>query len=329
MNIAICICTFKRPAGLQVVLDSFARMELDGHEIVVFVAENDLEAAEGYNFITANRASYPFKIFCEIEPGVGISYARNRTVAMIRDSGYTFDYIAFTDDDTAASSRWIADMVLASVNYKADVVCGKVESRFSVFPSAEIYTAPYFTIEAGGVSTGTRIFNGGTNNVMFAASIFQKEGWELFDVKLALSGSEDKDLFMSLEEKNYKMVFCASAVIYEIFPASRLTPEWLLRRYFRRGSTQAFLLRKRRSLMTYYSAAGKKLIRFPSQYVKYLLSPTLARKCYVYDALGFFDFMLHQKPAEEYARNPANLPPLILEVPAQPDVVDVDGMIAK
>lgn len=302
MNIAVCIATYRRPLGLKKILDSLDRMNTEGMSVTIFVVENDPVNGEGLSFLQENAGGYKNSILFDVEEGVGISHARNKSLRMVRDSGTDFDYIAFTDDDTEASYHWLHDMAETIEFYNADVVFGKVEFKFAVRPASEILSSPYFTKENGGPATGTAMINGGTNNVILSASIFDKQGWEVFDPKLSLSGSEDKDLFISLHRHGYKMVYCASAVIYEIFPEERLNADWLLNRYHRRGSTEAYLLKKWQSKKGLYRVAIKRMPRAIAQYIRYKLSPSIGRKCYLYDSVGFFEYIFNQRLFEEYRR---------------------------
>ena len=301
-NVAICVCTYKRPQGLENVLDSIKNLIADRITFSVFVADNDPVSHDGFNLIERTRGAYPFNIFCEIEENPGISHARNRTLRMVKNSQEPVGYVAFTDDDVEVSRHWLRDLVSTSILYSADIVVGKREAKFAVPPSADILQSGFFDDETASHPTGTVLSDGNTSNVLFKKEIFDMEGYDAFDVSLALAGGEDCDLFMRLHQKNYKMVQCASAVIYEIYPAERLNAQWILTRYYRSGSTYAYILHKYGSRKAFYVGAAKKVMVFLRDVVRYRLKPSLRHKCKLSNTLGFFFFFFNRRPYEEYKR---------------------------
>lgn len=300
LSIAICICTYKRPQGLKNVLDSLQNLVLDQGSFAVFVADNDSVSHAGYDFIEKEQGAYRFEISCEIEEKPGISHARNRALRMVKNASDYFSYIAFTDDDVEVSRHWLQDLVTTAMLYQADIVVGKREAKFAVPPPRDILQSGFFDDETACRTTGTLISDGNTSNVLFKKEIFDKEGYEPFDAKLALAGGEDCDLFMRLYRKNYKMVQCASAVIYEIYPAERLNEQWITTRYYRSGSTYAYILYKYGSRKDFYVRAMKKVAVFLKDAISYLLNPSLKRKCKLNNTLGFFFFFFKRIPYEEY-----------------------------
>lgn len=306
-SVAICICTFRRPQGLKNVLDSLQNLIFDHGRLSVFVADNDCASHAGYDFIEKEKGAYRFDIFCEIEEKPGISHARNRTLRMVKNASGVFNYIAFTDDDVEVSRHWLQDLVTTAMLYKADIVVGKREAKFAVPPSRDILQSGFFDDETACRTTGTLIRDGNTSNVLFKKEIFDKEGYELFDVKLALTGGEDCDLFMHLYRKNYKMVQCASAVIYEIYPAERLNEQWITTRYYRSGSTYAYILYKYGSRKDFYLRSLKKVAVFLKDAIRYRLKPSLKHKCKLHNTLGFFFFFFKRIPFEEYKHSNINI----------------------
>lgn len=301
-SVAICICTYKRPEGLENVLNSIKNLIADRIIFSVFIADNDPISHDGFNLIERTRGAYPFNIFCEIEENSGISHARNRTLRMVKNSHKHFRYVAFTDDDVEVSRQWLQELVTTSTFYKADIVVGKGEAKFAVPPSSDILQSGFFDFVTACQPTGTVLSDGTTSNVLFKKEIFDREGYEAFDANLALTGGEDCDLFMRLHQKNYKMVHCASAVIYEIYPAERLNAQWILTRYYRSGSTYAYILHKYGSRKALYVGAAKKVLVLVRDAVRYRLKPSLRHKCKLNNTLGFFFFFFNRRPYEEYKR---------------------------
>jgi len=306
-SIAICICTYKRAQGLKNVLDSLHNLIFDNGSFAVFVADNDPVAHAGYDFIEKERDKYRFDVFCELEEKPGISYARNRTLRMVKNAPGAFNYVAFTDDDVEVSRHWLQDLVTTVMLYKADIVVGKREAKFAVAPSQDILQSGFFDDATACRTTGSIITDGNTSNVLFKKEIFDTEGYAPFDVNLALTGGEDCELFMRLYQKNYKMVQCASAVIYEVYPTERLNAQWISTRYFRSGSTYAYILYKHGSRKSFYVRSAKKIAVFMRDAIRYLFQPSLKHKCKLNNTLGFFFFFFKRTPFEEY-KHPSPLP---------------------
>ncbi len=299
-NVAICVATYKRPEGIKALLDSIALMDYDMGKLHIFIADNDAKGQAGFDFINKNKADYPFDVSCETEESAGISFARNKTLDMAKNSGKTFDFCAFTDDDIIVSQNWIKDLVRAADLHDADIVFGKREPLFENRPSKETLASPFFYDDFSCPPTGTRVNAGGTNNAFLRAEIFEKEGWEAFDPELALTGGEDVDFFTKIRLKGYKFIRCASAVVYEVIPDSRNNEKWFVNRYFRSGSSYAYVVNKHFGGKKTAIELIKKMIKLPILFLKYKKEPTLKNKCHLYNNLGFFYFFKNKKPFQEY-----------------------------
>ncbi|PZQ45564.1 MAG: hypothetical protein DI551_07010 [Micavibrio aeruginosavorus] len=300
-TVALCVCTYKRPDYLKRLLDSLIHLRKT-ETITLFVADNDAVGRTGLDFIEANRNQYPFEILCEVEPAAGISHARNRTLAMLEKSGKNFDYVAFTDDDIEVTPQWIHDLVKASNLYDADVVFGKREPLFETVPPKEILESSFFQDDFACGCTGTVVPDGATCNALLRAKIFKDVGYNVFDTALTLTGGEDADFFAMLKKKGYKLIQCASALVYEIMPENRLNEKWILTRYTRSGWSYAYVLRKHGSTAQYLVGILKKIIKTPLKLFAYLKNPNISTKAGVYNYIGFFRCVLGAGDVQEYKR---------------------------
>lgn len=300
MNVAICVCTYKRPDGLKNLLNSLQKLEMKSGSYKLFVADNDAVVHEGFNFIQDYGSRYDFEILCEIEGRPGISFARNRTVSMVKKSGIPFDYIAFTDDDIEVSSLWIRDLIETLDIYDADIVCGKSEPRYEYKPDPEVLFSPFYHDYYNNFPTGAMIVSGGTNNMLMKYDVIKDEGEELFDPRLATVGGEDADLSIRLINKGFKMVRCAAGVVYETFSADRLNLEWVFSRYYRYGTSYGFLTRKNFGDKKFLYITFKKSLLFPFRYIRALIFPTVRNKCGLRMEQGYFSFVLRGYLHQEY-----------------------------
>lgn len=301
-DIAICVASYKRPLGLQRLLESFDDMVYKNGEIEIFVADNDDDSHAGFDYVEANRSRHRHKIHCEIEPKPGISFARNRCLEMACRSGRRFAYFAFTDDDIAVCQNWVADLVVTAETYGAYVVFGKREPRFESVPSAEILNSTLFRDEFQCPVSGTEVPEGPTSNMLVAACVFDKIGYAPFDVNLSLSGGEDTDFCIQMQRNGFRFIAGASAVCYEFFPKERLSEQWITNRYFRTGSTYGYMTKKYKSKSTFYFGAAKKTLVLAKLYLMFLLSGDLSSKCRLYNTLGYFYFFTKGDSFQEYRR---------------------------
>lgn len=220
-KVAICVCTYKRPKELRRLMDSIALLMPGGCEITLFIADNDPVGHEGFNFVKKHGKKYPYPVVCEIEAGVGISRARNRTLAMVKASGVSFDYVAFTDDDVEVSPFWLRDLIRTCTLYGADAVGGKQEPLFEKAPNLEVLNSGFFRENFRTEPTGQRIESAATNNLLVRYSVFEKEGFCPFDEYLGTFGGSDEGFVMRLLRRGYLIVKCASGVVYETLTPSR------------------------------------------------------------------------------------------------------------
>ena len=301
-NIAICIASYKRPEGLQRLLESIDNLIYIDGDIEIFIADNDGEMHQGSDYVLGNRHHHKYKISCEVEADAGISFARNKCVSMVFQAGKPFDYIAFTDDDITVCQNWIADLVRTAKLYQAAAVFGKREPWFDAPTSARILKACYFKEEFECPTTGTEVSEGPTCNMLVEASVFETLSHHPFDPDLSLSGGEDIDFCIQMKSHGFHFVTCASAICYEHFPESRLTDEWITNRYFRTGSTYAYMLKKHKSKAVFYSRIVKKILVLTKLCAIFFINRDLSAKCKVYNTLGFFYFVKNGSSFQEYRR---------------------------
>ena len=302
MKIAICLCTFKRPQGIETVIKSFDSLIQKPDEICVFVVDNDAVNQDGLRMVESMKGRTKYKVFCEVESGIGISRARNRSLQMVKESGIDFDYVAFTDDDVEVSPTWLRDLVRTSDMYEADIVCGKVEPVFSEKPNENILTSGYFLDSFNSAASGTPIMSASTSNLLVKVDIYRNEGYEAFDPYLGTYGGSDQDFLMRMINAGYKAVQCAAAIVYETFPVQRLNEDWILKRNLRCGSTYAHNFKKNFGKFAFYKLAVKKMILYPLRYLNAKLRPTLSNQSRLVDNNGFFYFLFKGHPYEEYKR---------------------------
>jgi succinoglycan biosynthesis protein ExoM len=232
-KVVLCICTCKRPLGLERLLEAIAEIDFDGQLSVVVVDNDAVGAAEGLAVCRRTvAAGYRWPLVCAPEERRGIPFARNRAVALSLEQEP--DFIAALDDDERPSRGWLREMLQVQVETGADAVGGPVLPEFAP-------DAPAWLIEGGFFGRGSSrpdkadVRLNACGNFMARASCFRALMPEPFDTRFALTGGEGGIFFRRLAAQNCAMRWAAHAVIHETVPPSRATLRWLMQRRFRLG----------------------------------------------------------------------------------------------
>ena len=236
MKVALCICTYRRPAGLRRLLNAVARLQTERvGALEIVVVDND---PDGSARATCDEMAggMPFIVRYAHEPRRGISFARNRAVAEAAEA----EWIAFLDDDEEPEPEWLDALLRVQVRYAADVVAGPVPPRYESPAPPWVLRGRFH--EPPRRPTGTPLPYADTGNVLVRASLFRAFPAP-FAPSLALAGGEDTHFFLRVARAGHRMVWADEAVAWEWVPPSRVRLPWLLRRAFRRGNTWALLER--------------------------------------------------------------------------------------
>jgi succinoglycan biosynthesis protein ExoM len=232
MKIAICMATFHRPEGLARLLEGLNALEppTDSAEIELVVVDNDAEGS-GRKICDRLRPAMRWPLSYHIEPRRGIAPARNKALACV-DS--TADWIVFIDDDEAPAPNWLVELFRTQREYDADVVTGPVFPRLEDGAPTWIKKGRFF--DGPRYETGHRLDRSATNNVLFKAAIVRGMP-KHFEERFALMGCDDTHFFRRIHLAGHKIVWAASAVVYEWVPKSRANARWLILRLFRAGNS--------------------------------------------------------------------------------------------
>jgi glycosyltransferase involved in cell wall biosynthesis len=227
-RISVCVCTYKRPELLSQLLDSLSQQTLGLTDFEVIVVDNDQTASAKSNVGDALQLHPGLEIRYDVEPTQGISYARNRTVALAKG-----ELLAFIDDDEIAHPNWLFDLVQTMQECRADAVLGPVIPQYPAGSSRWVIKSRFF--ERPRFATGTNIKNNNcrTGNALVVAGKVKSRQPLPFDERLAHSGGEDQDLFKWLEEQGCKFVWCDKAVVHEEVPHNRQSLGYMLERGLR------------------------------------------------------------------------------------------------
>lgn len=228
-RVDLCVVTFRRPASLEALLRSFERLQ-GGGPFRVVVVDNDPEgSARPVVEAFAQRVAY--EVVYDVEPGRGISSARNRALQNVASR-----FFAFVDDDEIVEPGWAVAMRGAISHFGADVVFGMVRERHPDGTARWLDGRELQYLLGGRLThpTGEWADRGATNNV-WARTTMLGDPREKFDPAFNLTGGGDTEFFHRLHLRGARMIWCGEAAVVEEIPEERVTLQWLLRRAFRDG----------------------------------------------------------------------------------------------
>jgi succinoglycan biosynthesis protein ExoM len=242
-HIAVCICTYKRPALLKRLLDMLERQTTRGlfcYSIVI--ADNDIN--QSAREIVSNYASYALTSlrginYC-VEPRQNIALARNMAIKSANG-----DFIALIDDDEIPNKNWLYMLYKTCNDKKADGVLGPVLPYFEHDPPQWVKKANFFTRPRH--QTGYRLdwTETRSGNVLFKKEII-KGIMEPFRTEFG-TGGEDIDFFRRMMDNGNIFVWCEEAAVHELVTPARCRRLYQLKMALLRGGNSLKYLGSRRS----------------------------------------------------------------------------------
>jgi succinoglycan biosynthesis protein ExoM len=233
LHLAICIPTFRNPAGLRALLESIKGQQFHKAvqpEIEIFIVDNDPEGS-GKQVAETFERELPFVLHYAIEEKRGIPFVRNRLVELASHA----DFIAFIDDDEEATSHWLDELLFIQTRFQTQVVTGSVLARFETEPPNWAVAGKFY--ESSRWPTGSKKDIFFTNNLLIKSALIAQFA-KPFEEAMALSGGTDTLLSMRVAEMGISAVWADEAVVYESIPANRATLRWYFQRRYRIGNVE-------------------------------------------------------------------------------------------
>ena len=236
--IAVLIPTFRRPESLARALNSvFAQERADLIRQIVVVDNAPEGSAEPIVEGLLEGSPAPL-IYLHAQPP-GVATARNVGLAAV-----DAPYVAFLDDDEAASPQWLGALFEVHQRVGADVTFGPVHGRT---PEAAEWKRPYlerFFSRLGPAQSGLsdEVYGCG-NSLMTRATALP--GPAPFDVAANDTGGEDDRLFSDLQAGGAIFAWAADAIVEEHAPAHRATLSYALSRAVSYGQSPTQLCWRR------------------------------------------------------------------------------------
>jgi succinoglycan biosynthesis protein ExoM len=227
-HICVCVCTYKRAALLQRLLEKLNDQSTDGtFTYSAVVADNDVQrSAETLVSGIAQRSCFEI-VYCN-EPRQNIALVRNKALEHARG-----DFIAFIDDDEFPVKDWLAKLLATCETYNVAGVLGPVRPHFEQSPPAWLIKGRF--CERAEHPTGTVLEwpKCRTGNVLFRRMLLSGHE-DAFNEEFG-TGGEDQDFFRRMGAKGHVFVWCNEAVAYETVPPNRWTRAFLFKRALLRG----------------------------------------------------------------------------------------------
>lgn len=242
--VSVCIITFKRPKGLQRLLDSLRHLTFSDEvppKWQVVIVDNDKNGS-ARAIVEQVRESFPVSIRYGIEPVQGIASARNKSVELATGC----DFLAFIDDDEVADPFWLDVLLEVQNRFEADIVTGPVLPEFEELPPDWIKRGNFFARRR--LSTGTEVHYAATHN-MLIKSVWAHKINGPFDMKFNLTGGSDSHFSRKVICQGGKVVWAEEAIVKEFNPPERVKESWLLQRSFRLAYTTTLIEKELYSIL--------------------------------------------------------------------------------
>ncbi len=226
VRVAVCAATFRRPVGLERLLDGLAAQQFDDNppSVSLVIVDNDPQAGAQAT-VEAKRSAMPWPVQYVHEPSPGIVAARNAALDAVDPNA---ELICFIDDDEAPHPDWLQNLILAQQRTRADVVTGPVDVVYEPGVPNWVIAGGFF--QRRKPAEDQRLPYAATNNVLFRADMLRKLNLR-FDSRFQPMG-EDHALFQQIAMSGGRIVWAGDAVVSEWIPAHRATARWLIRRMY-------------------------------------------------------------------------------------------------
>jgi hypothetical protein len=170
-------------------------------------------------------------------------------------------FIAMIDDDEWPDAQWIDRFLDCARATNADVLQGSI--LFGCGEAADGH---------GDIrrATGPVAMLQGAGNLLIRRAVLEEMPAPWFDPAFALSGGEDRDLFVRLDRAGKRFAWSDEARAYGDIPETRANLGWLLRRAYSVGNSDMLVLLKHRP------GPGRLALELAKILASLLLSPLAA-----------------------------------------------------
>lgn len=235
-RVAVCVCTFRRPAVLAELLARMGRVleRLPDHVEATLVVVDDDPDGSARTVVEEGSAPFDGRVAYVIVGSRNISTARNRA---LDEGSERADLLAIIDDDCLPNDDWLAELVRVQERFDADLVSGRCRD---VAPDGapSWYVEEPWLAEAPPVDEGAPLPHGPLKNSLVLAAAVRAHDLR-FDEAFGVSGGEDALFMHQAAARGLDHRHAPGAVVDEVVPLERATLRYQLRRALWYGNADA------------------------------------------------------------------------------------------
>lgn len=236
-KVCIAVITYKRPQGLQKLLDALKSQQTEGMDIQILIVDNDC-TGENSKVISSLSPGYPYELMLVEEPRRGIVAARNRAVDEFLKSDA--EVLVFIDDDEwPVNNDWLTRLHATKEKYKCNIVYSDVH----VVPeNTKINWVENAFRPKKRKKEIVKISKFYTGNLLIVREVLERVS-PAFDTRFSMTGSSDIHFAVKCMQAGFLAIYTPFAPVEEIFPESKATLKWFFLRGYRsgEGETRAYL----------------------------------------------------------------------------------------
>jgi glycosyltransferase involved in cell wall biosynthesis len=246
-RVTICVATYRRPLGLDRLLESLAALELEGGDgeavhMRIVVVDNDPRAS-AREVVERLRGRLPNLTYV-VEPDRGISRVRNRLFGLALEDPSP-DYVAVVDDDEWVEPTWLRSFICCAAHMRC-VLIGPVLPAYDECIPAWIRGGRFF--ERGRAAAGGDVIHANAGNLFVPHSVMLSLGTaspfgEIFE----RPGGEDTYFSALVRRSGHAIRWCEDARAYEEVSCERGSVRWLVKRAYEGGYDFSRVVRLTRS----------------------------------------------------------------------------------
>ncbi len=234
-QLAVCICTYRRPDDLRRLL---ARLDEEANDLrgiadlTVAVVDDDPDSSARAVVDTFGQRS-PLIVRYDTTGSGNISTARNHAVATGMPGA---DRLAFIDDDCLPDPGWLQQLLAVQQRTGCDIVSGRCQDEPPAGSPRWLTGAPFL---AGPLTLpdAATIEIGALKNTLVTTEFLVRSGVR-FDPQFGTAGGEDVMWYRAAVTAGATIRYAAHAVVREMIPPSRVRLSYLLRRALWYGNTE-------------------------------------------------------------------------------------------
>ena len=235
-RLAVCICTYRRPAVLERLLVQIGVCAADAAsvaEVVVVVVDDDPDGS-AHDVATAAAPLFGGRLTYRATASGNVATARNAALELGMQHA---ELLATIDDDCWPVDGWLRSLVEVQSRTGADVVAGQCDTRVPAGSPRWLTAAPFVdapSADADGAPTDIAYLK----NLLLTRDVLERLDLR-FDERFGVAGGEDAMFFSAGRAAGWHCVAASRAIVWEELTEDRATYRWQLRRRLWYGNTEA------------------------------------------------------------------------------------------